>query len=489
MSISGPSRMGSRDLVGRNKANGDPNAISWREYREKIGKAKDRWEALKLVSSATGYTPLPHQLRAHTAVAPQKLLLGGIGSGKTIWSVAEMLTLCILNPGVSGAFFAPTFDAVVHVLLPEWTRMVDAMAVSGYPIQRRFHKSMAKAELIGGGTIYFRSFERVDSCRGWTLGFAAVDETESAADPQYVWNVISGRIRDPSANIHQMHATTTPRGLRGTVQKFIEQRGIPELKSDWWCGRATTRDNPHLPPGYLKSLKGYSKRLWEQEVEAKVLKPSNTVFGDDWGAHNVRPWVYDRALPYDLAVDWGYSKPHALWIQRTHDGEGIIFDEYYEDEVPRDVLRKVIKEKCERLGKDPEYAIGDRAVKDQMSWLLHQFPSSYVKRMHTKKEQSILEGIEIMRAMMDPIEGPPKLFIAENIMKRDMSRCISNCIAGYRWAQKRDGAISDYPLKGVYDDGVDALRYWSVVHNDSKTDSFVLRYGGGDNWKNRKRLF
>ena len=188
-------------------------------------------------------------------------------------------------------------------------------------------------------------------------------------------------------------------------------------------------------------------------------------------------------------MDWGYSKPHVLWIPRTHDGEGIIFDEFYEDEVPRDVLRKVIQDRCDRLGRDPEYAIGDRAVRDQMSWLLHQFPSTYVKRMHTKKEQSILEGIEIMRSMMDPIEGAPKLFIAESLVKRDMGRGIQNCLEGYRWAQRRDGTISaDTPLKGIYDDGVDGLRYWAVVHNDGKSDSFVIRYGGNDSWKNRKKV-
>ena len=76
--------MGARDMVGKNRPVGDPDSVSWREYREKLGKAKDRWESLKLIASATEYEPLPHQLRAHMAEAPQKLLLGGIGSGKTV---------------------------------------------------------------------------------------------------------------------------------------------------------------------------------------------------------------------------------------------------------------------------------------------------------------------------------------------------------------------------------------------------------------------
>ena len=451
----------------------------WGDLRRHLGVTQDRAGLLRLLTAATGYRPMAHQTRAHLAHAPdgttQKLFLAGIGAGKTVWSMAECVMLAIANPGCLGAVTAPTFDQTVNVLLPEWMELVDAMAASGYPIQRRFITSMSEAHLVCGGRVLFRSFSKVDHLRGFSLAWAAVDESEVSMNPRRVWDVLSGRLRDPRANMRQIHCTTTPQGLRGVPAMFIGARnranGIkdPEersraLRRHWTC-TATSHQNVHLPDGYIDSLvSSYSKRQYAQEVEARILKPSTAVWPEFSAEAHVRPWAYDPSLAYGIACDWGHQYPHVIWLQQAPDGAWIAFDEFCDDQVPRDHLRDHIRKRCTALGRDPEVAVGDRAIKDEMAWLMHAFPRTAVKRMRTKEEQSVNRGIEAVRALLDPIEGPPRLYLSSRLAASQARRALIRCVQNYRYKMRASGEIHvGMPWKdNVHDHGADALRMFVV---------------------------
>ena len=461
--------------------------MPWLDLRHKLGAEHDRLGALRLVCAATGYKPLAHQQRFHLAGAgpgqvSQKLALAGVGAGKTKASMVEAVLLSIMNPGSVGAICGPTYDLAVSVLWPEWQYIVDGLHRAGYPLVKRFVRSMMEAELVCGGKVLFRSHGKVESLRGFTLAWAALDESEVSNKPRYVYDVMSGRLRDPRANVLQMHVTTTPRGMRGVPELFYTQRSQAAEMSEpersqhlrrWYSMRASSQANTHLPDGYVKSLKSYSKRLWQQEVEGLILQPSSAVWGEFTEAAHVIPYLYDPALPYTVSIDWGRTC-HALWMQQTHHGAIVIFDEYtgVEGGTPRDRLRYEIVERCRKLGKDPEYAVGDRAVKSEMAWLIHQFPSSLVRRMVTKYEQSVSAGVETVRALLDPIEGEPLLYVAQGLATSREPRGIVRCLQGYRYKTRADGTIDPLGfLKDGYDHGADALRMACRVLVDGDTGS------------------
>lgn len=455
------------------------NRMRWDRLREQLGVSQDRAALIRLLAATTNYTPMPHQARAHLAHVEdgttQKLFLAGIGAGKTVWSMAECVMLAIANPGCLGAVTAPTYDQVVNVLLPEWTALTDAMAANGYPLVRRFIRSMSEAHLVCGGRVLFRSFSKVDHLRGFSLAWAAIDESEVSMNPIRVWDVLQGRLRDPRANIRQIHCTTTPQGLRGVPAMFVEARnkanGIknPEersraLRQHWSC-TATSHLNTHLPDGYIEALSNsYSKRQYEQEVMAKILKPSTAVWPEFLTENHVRPWTYDPSLPYSIAADWGHQYPHVLWIQQAPDSSWIVFDEFCDDQIPRDHLRHAIKERCKMLGRDPEHAVADRAVKSEMAWLTHAFPRTWVHRMRTKLEQSVNRGIEVVRALLDPIEGPPRLYLSHGLAASQARRGLIRCMSNYRYRMRADGNIQvGQPFKdNVHDHGADCIRMFAV---------------------------
>ena len=393
--------------------------------------------------------------------------------------MAELLAVILLCPGRRFAALAPTFDQVLHVLRPRFKELADQMAEAGYPIERRWRASLYRSDLVCGGQIYWRSFGKVDNLRGYTLAGVALDETEQHSDPGYVWDVVQGRMRDRKSPIRQMFATTTPDGMRGVVRKFarVRRTGDDEQKRRWWVARAATQDNPHLPDDYIEAMcTGYSKRQAEQELEARVLQPQNVIYPEFDRARHVIPYRYDPALPYDIACDWGDSRPHVLWIQRTWQDEGIIFDEYCADGDPIDKQKDVIQRRCKRLGKQPEHVAADRAVKKMNGWAVHTFTSARLVKMDSRQEQNVKDGIEVVRAMLDPLFGEPRLYIASGLVPRgipsDDERGIVACLEGYRWRDSMHETLT--PLKdGRLDNGADAVRYWCRRVGSGDTGLYV----------------
>lgn len=481
----------------------------WRDLREALGRQQDRGELIRFMSAITGYVPLPHQLRAHLAhasnadEASHKLFLGGIGAGKTKWGAAETVAMAIANPGSNLCVLAPTFDQILHVVVPEIRHLFDEAASRGFPLAKRWKHSTACFELVGGGRLFARSFDRVDSIRGFQFCSIHLDETSMARRPAYVFDTLQGRLRDTRANKLQIHVTTTPRGLHGVVAKFIAHReGAGLLEADrataerraWWVGRAPTMSNTHLPSGYVESLKaGYSQRQWEQEVEAKILRPQTAVYPEFTRERHLRPWRYDSTISaYDLAVDWGHSHPAVLFIQRIPGtGEAVVFDEFVEDNVPRDHLRAYIKRACDKLGRPPVNIAADRAVKSENAWAMKTFPSARLHTMRTRQHQDIRNGIECVRAMLDPVDSGPLLFIADHLATKAPKRGIVKAFEGYRYKQRADGTLSQEPWKSnVEDHAQDAIRYWVVGCGLDERRPYVIGRTHGTNnpsdWMSRR---
>ena len=467
----------------------------WLQLRQRLGDAQDRVGLLQLLCNASDYRPMPHQVRAHIAHGShadtqQKLFLAGIGAGKTVWSMAEAVLLALANPGCIGAVTAPTYDQVVNVLLPEFTAITDALAAHGYPLVRKYVRSMAEAHLVCGGRILFRSFSKVDHLRGFSLAWAAMDESEVARNPEYIWDVLVGRLRSPKARMRQIHCTTTPQGLRGVPALFVEGRRRADSVEDpaeraealrrFWACRTSTHLNVHLPKGYIESLtETYSKRQYEQEIEARILKPSTAVWPEFTKEDHTRPWAFDPSLPYSISCDWGHQYPYVLWVQQAPDGAWIVFDEYCEDQIPRDHLRHQIQSRCKKLGRDPEHAVGDRAVREEMSWLSGAFPKTWTHRMRTRQEQSIMHGVEAVRSLLDPLRGAPMLYLTPKLSASQQRRSLVNCLVNYRFKMRSDGGINpSEPLKdNVHDHGSDALRMFVVAVALGKERFYTLGKG------------
>ena len=487
MSGGSPSRAKLGDRMHSARVAGEAGAVPWSDVKASLMENQNRLGALQLLASVSDYEPLPHQLRAHLSTSRHKLFLGGVGSGKSTWSMAEAIVLSLLNPaGCTGVVLGPTYDIVTQVLLPTWLAFAESLNAAGIPFLRRYNKSQAKADLEDGSSVLFRSFHKADSIRGLNATFACLDEVAVDSNPNYVWDVIAGRLRDPRSNVIQLHATTTPKGLIN-IPALFHKMSQTDARPEWWVGRATSMENPHLPPGFIESLKqGYSKRQWEQEVLGKCLQAESTVWPEIDKNRHVIPWTYDPTLPYWMGMDFGYAKPAIIFAQE-HRGSLVLFWEYVEDEVPYEKQKAVILNKIRELGKPPEHVVGDRADREWMGWLIHTLSRSQVHRMKTKMDQRVTTGIEVVRTMLDPMVGEPRLYVAQNLTKDPPERGIWRAFHNYRWKLTRDGLIGDTALKdGKFDHICDPVRWLAIVFNSDKTGPSMISKSDYGNLSSRR---
>ena len=114
-------------------------------------------------------------------------------------------------------------------------------------------------------------------------------------------------------------------------------------------------------------------------------------------------------------------------------------------------------------------------MKNMNAWAVHAFPRSYFHRMRSTEEQDVMNGIEVVRNLIDPFEGPPRLYISTKIMENQNPRGMRNMFESYRWKLNRDGLLTDVPQKcNIVDHAADALRYMCVAVYSDKPKAFVL---------------
>tara|TARA_Y100000310_G_scaffold334529_1_gene414533 strand:- start:544 stop:2103 length:1560 start_codon:yes stop_codon:yes gene_type:complete len=456
--------------------------LGWRKLRERMSKSADaRLQALRLVCATTGYEPLPWQLRFHMASATTtdetsfKLANCGIGSGKTLAGCIEALVLMVLNPGANGCIISPSYSQSLEIIWPKLELYFDQMARAGFPLLKRYRKSMAVADLVCGGRVYMRSTLKIETVRGFDMGWFYLDESSSVpGGGEYAFDVLMGRLRHPLGVHRQGFVTTTPKGLAGIPLRFKNMRSQADTEDDeeakkirrqWFCVRVSSVVNTHLPAGYIESLaRGLSKREFDQELNAILLKPSHTVFGDEFSrtSHCI-PYTFLPGQEYWTFIDWGHS-PHLLFAAQLNADSWIVFDEWHEDIHHLGHQKTEITKRIEKLGRPPVAFAVDRADRRMNSWLAYEYQGSGVYKCQSKAEQSIDDGISTLRSLLQPADQPePRLLFSQSLVKNG-ERGIIWCLENYRYRLRRDGSIDvSSPLKDNRSDhGCDALRYGAV---------------------------
>ena len=372
--------------------------------------------------------PHPAQRRVLCADPGRSILfLGGRGSGKTVTGLARSVLMCMRpeNAGQAFAIIAPTFRLLVRVHLKELMRMFQAWeANTGWSLVKRFYKHDQRIVLRNECEIFLASFSNVDRIRSMTLGAGVyLDEIEIDREPMETLSTIAGSIRG-SAGTQGLLVTTTPRGMRGTVKHWIEKTrdGGEHFDPNYQLVISKTLENPYINKEFVDRLRSsMSKITFQQEVLAKVTRASATALGNEWSRDkHVINFRWKRGMRYAIAVDPGYSNASVLFIAEQDVLNGptreVIFREFHPEEQSFDRTIREIKTVARELG-DPYMISSDRALPQFNQKLIRQFPSATMKTMKTREDQQVWAGIERIRSLLDPQEGPPVLYVARELLK------------------------------------------------------------------------
>tara|TARA_R100000808_G_scaffold17524_1_gene38720 strand:- start:351 stop:1613 length:1263 start_codon:yes stop_codon:yes gene_type:complete len=224
---------------------------------------------MKITFKANG---TPAQLAFWRSPSKRKLLLGGVGSGKTYAGCFEMVSRLAneCRPGAMACVVAPTYKMLRDATMRTF------MSILPGDIIKQYNRSNASIELVTGQTIIFRSADKGgEKLRGLTLAMAWIDE--AAQVERLVFDILSARLRAIKAP-RSIICTTTPRGFNWVHDLWVRHPG-----KGFEMFHAPTSTNTYLSSDYLENLKLlYTSEFAQQELEGAFINPQGALFKRDW---------------------------------------------------------------------------------------------------------------------------------------------------------------------------------------------------------------
>jgi len=200
-------------------------------------------------------------------------------------------------------WFAPSYK----LALEAWRELAQRLQ----PVISRQNEQDKRMELVTGGIIEIWTLDSPDPARGRKYALAIIDEAGIAKDLLDVWQAA---IRPTLVDLGgRALFLGTPKGRRhGFVSLF--NRGITGDDPDWASFRASTLENPYIPPDEIEiARKELPPEIFQQEFEGIPTDDGANPFGleairkavGDCGDHPPVVYGIDLARSMDYTVVCG----------------------------------------------------------------------------------------------------------------------------------------------------------------------------------------
>ena len=381
------------------------------------------------------YVPMPGQRRFHASPAKEKLYLAGVGAGKTICGVHEMVRLRSENKGCNGLIVAPTYPMLRDVILTTWQQWV-------HPSLYTIKASQNMIVWHGNGLdekIFLRSATEPGRISGLTVSDAWIEEAGLLAKDE-VWKIMQARVRDPRAQRRCLYATTTP-GFMWLVSYF---------RKTGFVVRSRTRDNKYLPEDFEAGLRAaYGEEYAAAFLDALIID----LLGQVWpvsqklhGAFTIEE-ARDRCKWFFGGGDFGHTAPAALIVGGVDgDGRWWLVDEWYKRGQNRDVIAAQARRLTDKWKIQQWYVDHDPEGVSQMQALNLNVVLA---------EKEVISGIQHFRGLIPPrLDGRPRVMVGSWLKSWWKEQ------ASYRFP---DG--EEEPEAGDGDHIMDATRYMTYTNS------------------------
>lgn len=307
--------------------------------------------------------------------------------------------------------------------------------------------------------IAFKSCEAGrEKFQGASLDFVWFDEEP----PRDVYEECRMRILDREGHVF---GTMTP--LKGLTWVYDEIYLNSHNSDDVWCEFMEWSDNPYLSKKEVQLMtESLSREMLESRRYGRFTSGSGLVYPEFCEQNVIEPFDVPPDWYDGISVDPGLNNPLSChWYARDFDGNVYVIAEHYE--AKRDVAYHAsrIKEISASLHWPTDKfggvtvlmdsAANQRTLNGQRSVAELFYEQGITVNTHVNK--SLYAGINKVKAMLRPLNGPPKLYI--------FSSCVNMLreIKGYFWGQ------GDTPVKRD-DHAMDELRYYVCSLGDVKPE-------------------
>jgi hypothetical protein len=170
------------------------------------------------------------------------------------------------------------------------------------------HKSNFTIKFINGSIIYFKSGERPDSIRGFTLDYLIVDEAAFLKDE--VWN----QVLKPTILVKgkKVLFISTPKGKNYLYSLSI--RGNDDEQGQYLFLKGSSYDTPFISEDELNEAKrSLPEDIFRQEILGEFIDSGGEVFVDI-DRYCVLPYYYSRdsKRKYWAGVDFGRQNDYSV---------------------------------------------------------------------------------------------------------------------------------------------------------------------------------
>jgi phage terminase large subunit len=255
--------------------------------------------------------------------APEKYVayIGGLGVGKTFVGSAFIVKQVIEEgPDVVGFIGAQSHRQLNNAVFPALRRAFDIAGIK-YEWNEAKNTIMANGRRIVYNTLDSDSIEAI---LGTEFGWFWIDEADYT--PEYSVKLVKSRLRCPIAKNLFGRFTSSPNGFRVMYEMFAANPDEHHRLI-----RATSYDNPHLPPSYIADLKKqYTPLEFRQQVLGEFVNLSG---GQIYDCFNEEKHVMefnhrDLHSKIYIGLDFNVGQMCAVCI-KYENGRFYVFDEIY----------------------------------------------------------------------------------------------------------------------------------------------------------------
>jgi hypothetical protein len=200
--------------------------------------------------------------------SPEKhpAIVGGLGSGKSKAGTFRLIRLMLADPGANGAYYMPVYDLLTLRAIPG---VEEDLTQLGYEFKT--NKSSYTIDIIGYGTIIFRSYDRPERIIAYEVAHSICDELDTLPKDKaaLVWRKISERNRQKRDGINTLGLVTTPdQGVNG----FVYEKWVKKQQPGYVLYKASTYSNKWLPSDYADQiLANYDPILAQLYLEGEFV--------------------------------------------------------------------------------------------------------------------------------------------------------------------------------------------------------------------------
>jgi hypothetical protein len=266
-----------------------------------------------------GFTPTTKQREIIDACLSKdiKYIVGCFGrqAGKSFTAMNLLLKWSLEDNGSVAMWVSPVYSQAKKV----FTELTNTIAGTG--LTKSVNKSELTITFINGSIIYFRSGEREDTLRGYTLNYLVVDEAAYIKDNVWI------EVLRPTVLVNgkKVLFISTPKGKNWFHQ--VALRGMSDEYPTYKTFFATSFDTPFITAEELEEAKmSLPETIYKQEILAEFIDDGGEVFGSLKSSCVLSSYPnHDPSKKYYAGLDFGRQNDYTVLTILNSEGEMVDF--------------------------------------------------------------------------------------------------------------------------------------------------------------------